>query len=681
MRLYAAAAFVATTLLSSESHANDEGRNVQLRGVGDGGRGGDSGGRFPSPAATASSESLDSPSRNLRKMTGSCTLLEKEVQCLGPDGNGGPCPSATDEEDSTGRGTGRAGRRRRFDCETSDGMIYEVEGLDQKVNSGEVDQILSGKTELEGDVDIDEKAAKMLVRTGKLRSKKKGVNGNRNGRKLSEGTGTRTVLAVRIIANGGSTTVSSFHVSDEIFGTFRDPVNLKSQMSACSNGALNITTADNKLTNNELLATDIEDGVTTVTVSSAVTPGGDRAMVNEVNGALLEAFGVNSPDELANHIMYCLPPGTMTGIADSYINHWRSVYSDVWCTYVSAQMHEIGHNLNLADSGEGSDQYGDQSGMMGYSYSESNTQMCYNSAKSWQLGWYSTKREVYTAGMGPRTYDIYGIASAGDAMAGTVLIKIDRDSDVDLYINFNWAMLHNEDTKEAANLVMIVEQGGNAASYAHSSLLAKLSGGSSFRSTDYFEGEPEGRDVVVSVETIAGNKASITIAAEAICSVDDDCNSNCVGHGYCISGECVCCGNDVCEFLETASLCPKDCTTEYKLACGSSNMPCANQTAIANVDEGHEVRCCSDQNLAGWSKHRGCEVSMGYEVWSQSVLDGPRDGCYDNETHASATTICENAGGRLCTVAELLADCTRKSGCNHNRDMIWSSDYVEEAWQ
>jgi len=36
----------------------------------------------------------------------------------------------------------------------------------------------------------------------------------------------------------------------------------------------------------------------------------------------------------------------------------------------SVQMHEIGHNLNFAHSGEGTEVYGDQSGMMGYSYSD-----------------------------------------------------------------------------------------------------------------------------------------------------------------------------------------------------------------------------------------------------------------------------------------------------------------------
>jgi hypothetical protein len=33
-------------------------------------------------------------------------------------------------------------------------------------------------------------------------------------------------------------------------------------------------------------------------------------------------------------------------------------------------MHEIGHNLDFAHSGEGTETYADQSGMMGYSYSD-----------------------------------------------------------------------------------------------------------------------------------------------------------------------------------------------------------------------------------------------------------------------------------------------------------------------
>jgi hypothetical protein len=61
------------------------------------------------------------------------------------------------------------------------------------------------------------------------------------------------------------------------------------------------------------------------------------------------------------------------------VNSWLSVYNNQWCNYVSGQMHgkynviffhdsnirniEIGHNLNLAHSGETST-YDDQSGMV-----------------------------------------------------------------------------------------------------------------------------------------------------------------------------------------------------------------------------------------------------------------------------------------------------------------------------
>jgi hypothetical protein len=67
-------------------------------------------------------------------------------------------------------------------------------------------------------------------------------------------------------------------------------------------------------------------------------------------------------------------------------------------------MHNIGHNLNLAHSGEryfygcyGCRQRADQSGMMGkVSNKESSPRMCFNAAKNYQLGWYSDKTEVVT---------------------------------------------------------------------------------------------------------------------------------------------------------------------------------------------------------------------------------------------------------------------------------------------
>jgi len=34
-------------------------------------------------------------------------------------------------------------------------------------------------------------------------------------------------------------------------------------------------------------------------------------------------------------------------IAYAYVNSWLTVYNNNYCNYVSAQMHELGHNLNL----------------------------------------------------------------------------------------------------------------------------------------------------------------------------------------------------------------------------------------------------------------------------------------------------------------------------------------------
>jgi hypothetical protein len=51
-------------------------------------------------------------------------------------------------------------------------------------------------------------------------------------------------------------------------------------------------------------------------------------------------------------------------VAYAWMNDWRSVYNDDVCSTVSAQMHEVGHNLNLGHSKHEGDEYGDQSGMV-----------------------------------------------------------------------------------------------------------------------------------------------------------------------------------------------------------------------------------------------------------------------------------------------------------------------------
>ena len=83
--------------------------------------------------------------------------------------------------------------------------------------------------------------------------------------------------------------------------------------------------------------------------------------------------------------------------------------------------------------------------------------------------------------------------------------------------------------------------------------------------------------------------------------------------------------------------------------------------------EQHEVRCCSDSFIGGWSQRRDtCP-------WTES--NAPEmGGCHEDKTFDEAETICADANARLCTAAEMQADCIRSTGCGHDSDLIWAGD-------
>ena len=187
------------------------------------------------------------------------------------------------------------------------------------------------------------------------------IGENDERRRLATVTGTKEMLALRVVAADTSTSSSAATISDRWFGTSGDLVNLKSQMSACSFGQLTCNAA-NKVTSG---GPSITNGVYTVTISNNVN--------GEADSVIREAIISQATADLGNlelqfdHIMICVPPGTAgSWIAYAYVDWYLSVYNNDWCNYVSAQMHEIGHNLNLGHSGEGTQEYGDQSGMVSY---------------------------------------------------------------------------------------------------------------------------------------------------------------------------------------------------------------------------------------------------------------------------------------------------------------------------
>ncbi|GFH56169.1 hypothetical protein CTEN210_12645 [Chaetoceros tenuissimus] len=290
--------------------------------------------------------------------------------------------------------------------------------------------------------------------------------------------GTRTVLVVRVNAADKSTTADESQLAESIFENRNDSLNLQSWYKQCSYNQLNFEPAT---------GVGINGGVTTVNVTSSSTDG-DSVMNNDIAAALNTKFNVTSPNQIANHIMYCLPPGTMNGIAYANVNNWRSVYSDNWCTYVSAQAHEIGHNLMLAHSGDpagtGSQAtYGDKSGMMGFSYSNDDGPIqCFNAPKNWQLGWYDDKRV-------PVSYDgwegnLIGLSDYGNsnvAAGDMVIARVNLNESY--YVSFNRKTGINSGTQEGGDQVMVHKR-ELGTEYAASDVLAYLNSGDAYTSPD-----------------------------------------------------------------------------------------------------------------------------------------------------------------------------------------------------
>ena len=207
------------------------------------------------------------------------------------------------------------------------------------------------------------------------------TGGGNRGRQLLQ-SGDKKVLVVRVKTTGSlqaEPTSTVKELGDSVFGTLGDAVNLKSQYDDCSYGNLTFSPL------NETVYPSLSaPGVYEIEVAVSGTS----------NGVVRNAVTASLPSFDFDYVMYCLPPGTDgSWIAYAYVNAKISVYNNEWCTYVSGQMHEVGkfvvvmsptryasttystfhfmtgHNLGLGHAGEGSLEYGDQSGMMGYSVS------------------------------------------------------------------------------------------------------------------------------------------------------------------------------------------------------------------------------------------------------------------------------------------------------------------------
>lgn len=236
-----------------------------------------------------------------------------------------------------------------LECETSNGKLYPVTTpgsyVQERMGDG---TLVPSETKIElSNTHIDENTGELFSHDISLANSH---HGNRNTSKM----GTETMLMVRVIAKDSTTSGSISQMTASLLAN-------KAQLLRCSHNRFTLQAADGK----SGIDTKIENGVVEITLPNTKVSVGDSVMKNLLIDEINRQFAVSSPDQLSNHVMICLPKGTMTR-SYAYLNHWLSVMNDNSCLHPGTWIHELGHNLYLHHSNEGNAEYMDTTGLVSY---------------------------------------------------------------------------------------------------------------------------------------------------------------------------------------------------------------------------------------------------------------------------------------------------------------------------
>lgn len=191
------------------------------------------------------------------------------------------------------------------------------------------------------------------------------------------------------------------------------------------------------------------------------------------------------PDDVADYVLFVIPPGTGSWVANAATGHFRSQYNDAWgislsavmvrastrclrnlqlfchmhtphCSFSLYSQHEIGHNFGLGHSNERGEAYGDISGFMGSVLpSETKPKKCFNAAHHDYLGWYSSQKVVLSPLVQSGTrIKVAAFVDASKAQAHEPVILSLDDS---YLMQFNRAKRFNKDTEEYGNMLVMTQ--------------------------------------------------------------------------------------------------------------------------------------------------------------------------------------------------------------------------------
>jgi hypothetical protein len=268
-----------------------------------------------------------------------------------------------------------------------------------------------------------------------------------------EKEGNLSLLVVRVtgrdvIGRDESPSMSTASLYNTIFIKEASP---RQQYNKCSAGKLNIYPTDKR--------------VLDVRINMRI----DGANVADVVGAvdiegLKQLTGVTSLRNYADLTMFVVPQGTQwrnsfAWTAYAVIGGKASVLNDSKANYLGVLMHELGHNFGLNHADGINDDFGDLTSHMGRSLLDQDFPIkCFNAQNHWHLGWYSD-RSIAVDPVVSQKVKILGFVDYKKAIQGEdyAVAKVGEN----LYLQFNRAKLHNIDTEEAPDkLVIIIDKGG-----------------------------------------------------------------------------------------------------------------------------------------------------------------------------------------------------------------------------
>jgi hypothetical protein len=234
-----------------------------------------------------------------------------------------------------------------------DHIAYEVSLLGMDVS----DKI--GSTVVLTNVELDRSNSHIrMTKQSKIQNARKGSLRQRS---LAITQGSREVLVVRVEYRRRTPQLSSEDLAGRIFGIGSKQVGLSvaEQFRACSFGKLEMVPFEGQ---------GIEDGVAQVSINTAVS--GSNSVLTLQNLVVAKVKATWEIGQLG-HLIIVMPDAGLryyggAFLAYAYFNSAVSVYNDQWAGRLSGVMHELGHNFALHHSGQDGQEYGDQSGYMGY---------------------------------------------------------------------------------------------------------------------------------------------------------------------------------------------------------------------------------------------------------------------------------------------------------------------------